>query len=233
MRSHWTRVVGRRLGRLTVVTVVLLAAAAGIAYATIPDSNNVYNACELKGVGTVRLIDASLPPGSLLSHCTKWETPISWNQQGVKGDTGLQGPQGVKGDTGPQGPQGVKGDAGADGGPGAQGPQGPQGAKGDTGAMGPAGSGLAKVIRGGTYGQEPPGPGVYAGSGFTIVRNSIGNYTITFPAGTWSCYPIATFQSFFGGHQATIPFASGDGLVWTVDFGGTNTVFDFIFVDSC
>jgi hypothetical protein len=221
MRSHWTRVVGHRLGRMTVVTVVLLAAAAGIAYATIPDSNNVYNACELKGVGTVRLIDASLPPGSLLSHCTKWETPISWNEQGAKGDTG---------DTGPQG---LKGNPGSDGTNGTDGAQGPQGQKGDTGAIGPAGSGLAKVIRGGTYGQEPPGPGVYAGSGFTIVRNSIGNYTITFPAGTWSCYPIATFQSFFGGHQATIPFASSDGLIWTVDFGGQDTTFDFIFVDSC
>jgi microcystin-dependent protein len=47
--------------------------------------------------------------------------------QGVKGDTGSQGPQGL---VGPQGPQGIKGDTGL---------QGPQGVKGDTGAQGPKG----------------------------------------------------------------------------------------------
>jgi len=49
--------------------------------------------------------------------------------------------------------------------------------------MGPAGSGIAKTVRGGTYGGVG-GLGVYAGSGFTIVTNSPGNYTITFPPGT-------------------------------------------------
>ncbi len=262
MRSRWTR--------LAVISVVLLAGAAGIAYATIPDGNNVYSACMLKNVGTVRLIDPSLPSSSFLSHCTSIEKQVSWNAQGVPGPQGLKGdtgPQGLKGNPGSdgingtngadgaQGPQGLKGNPGSDGINGAQGPQGlqgnpgsdgingtngadgaqgPQGPKGDTGAMGPTGSGLAKVIRGGTYGEAPPnGRGVYAGSGFTLVRNSVGNYTITFPAGTWSCYPIATFQSFFGGHEATIPFASGDGLEWNVDFGGQDTTFDFIFVDSC
>ncbi len=246
MRSRWTR--------LAVISVVLLAGAAGIAYATIPDANNVYTACMVKNVGTVRLIDPSLPGSSFLSHCSSWEKQVSWNGQGAAGPAGPQGPQG---DTGPQGPQGLKGNPGSDGingapgpqGPkgnpgsdgingtngvdGAPGPQGPQGPKGETGATGPAGTGLAKVIRGGTYGQEPPGPGIYAGSGFTIVRNSAGNYTITFPAGTWSCYPIATFQPFFGGHQASIQSANNDGTVWTVDFGGQDTTFDFIFVDSC
>ena len=203
--------------RFAVVSTVLLGAAAGIAYATIPDGNNVYSACMLKNVGTVRLIDPSLPSGSLLSHCTGFEKEVTWNGQGVKGDTGA---------TGPQGPQGLQGQQGP------QGPQGPQGVKGDTGATGPAGAGLAKVIRGGTYGGVS-GLGVYAGTGFTITTNSPGNYTITFPPGTWSCYPIATFQSFFGGPQADIQFASGDGNTWTVDFGGQNTTFDFIFVDSC
>lgn len=78
----------------------------------------------------------------------------SRGEQGVKGETGAQGPQGeqgIQGETGPQGPQGEKG---ADGtmtfadlteeqkeslrGP--QGEQGPQGEKGDTGATGPAGA---------------------------------------------------------------------------------------------
>ena len=88
------------------------------------------------------------------------------------------------------------------------------------------------MIRGGTYGGVN-GLGIYAGTGFTITTNSPGNYTINFPAGTWNCYPIATFQSFFGAPPADIQFASGDGLTWTVDFGGSDTTFDFIFVDSC
>jgi Collagen triple helix repeat (20 copies) len=217
MKKWWTLTIGRRAGRLALVGVTLFAIAAGVAYATIPDSNKVYNACMLKGIGTIRLIDPSLPSSSLLSHCTALETPISWNEQGIPGPAGAPGATGATGATGPQGPTG-------DTGP--QGPQGPQG------ATGPAGSGLAKVIRGGTYGGVG-GLGVYAGTGFTIVTNSPGNYTITFPAGTWTCYPIATFQSFFGAPSADIQYASGDGDTWTVDFGGSDTTFDFTFVDSC
>jgi hypothetical protein len=46
---------GRR--RIAAVAVVGALAAAGVAYAAIPDSNGVYTACMLNGVGTVRLID--------------------------------------------------------------------------------------------------------------------------------------------------------------------------------
>jgi hypothetical protein len=69
--------------------VVVALAAAGIAYATIPDGGGVYTACMLKNVGTIRLIDPSLGSSSLMGHCTSLETQISWNQQGVPGKDGV------------------------------------------------------------------------------------------------------------------------------------------------
>ncbi len=101
-------------------------------------------------------------------------TPSAWHvtlsgptgitgQQGVKGDTGAQGPIGP---TGAQGPQGLQGDTGAQG-PigltGAQGPQGVQGDKGDTGAQGPIGL---------TGAQGPQG--VQGDKGDTGAQGSIG-----------------------------------------------------------
>jgi hypothetical protein len=95
----------------------------------------------------VRLIDKSLPPGNLMSHCKPaLETEVSWNregQPGAPGATGQAGPPGEKGD------KGDTGAAGADGATGAQGPPGPKGDKGDTGAPG----GLAgyEVVRAGPF----------------------------------------------------------------------------------
>jgi Domain of unknown function (DUF5666) len=99
----------RHSGRVVIGAVVLLGAAAGIAYAAIPDGNGVYTACMLKNVGTIRLVDPSLQSSSLLSHCTSVETQITWNRGGPPGPQGLPGP---KGETGPQGSQGPNGDAG-------------------------------------------------------------------------------------------------------------------------
>lgn len=96
----------------------------------------------LKNVGTLRLIDPSLPASSLLQHCTSLETELTFSQKGVKGDPGTQGPQGLQGlqrlpgTPGAKGDKGDKGDPGADGAPGAQGPQGLKGDKGDPGAAG-------------------------------------------------------------------------------------------------
>jgi hypothetical protein len=108
------KVSARRIRRLIVGAAAFLALATGIAYATIPDSGKVYTACMLKQVGTVRLIDTSLPASNPLSHCSSaLETPVTWNQQGpagppgLKGDPGAPGVKGDKGDTGPQGPTGV------------------------------------------------------------------------------------------------------------------------------
>jgi hypothetical protein len=75
----------RRKGVLVLVGAVALLAVAGVAYATIPDAAGVYTACRLNGVGTIRLIDPSGPSTSLLSHCTSFETQITWNQKGKNG----------------------------------------------------------------------------------------------------------------------------------------------------
>jgi hypothetical protein len=85
----------RRKGVLALVGVMALLAVAGVAYATIPDGGGVYTACRLNGVGTIRLIDPSGPSTSLLSHCTSFETQITWNQKGQKGDAGPPGQNGV------------------------------------------------------------------------------------------------------------------------------------------
>ena len=79
---------------LTAAAGVLLTAAivGGVAYATIPGPGNVYSACMLKGVGTIRLIDKSLPATNLMSHCTDKEIEISWNQAGQPGPAGPVGP---------------------------------------------------------------------------------------------------------------------------------------------
>lgn len=99
MRAPYIGGRGRRLG---LVTLAIFAVGGGIAYATVPDSGGVFNACMLKATGTVRMVDPSAPGHSLLSHpCnTTLETSISFNQRGQ------QGPPGPQGNTGPQGPPG-------------------------------------------------------------------------------------------------------------------------------
>ena len=102
-----------RLGltRKRVATFVVLAGlvTAGVAYATIPDSNGVYTACKLNATGTIRLIDPSLPPANLMSHCVSVETQVSWNQVGQQGPQGTQGPQGNPGKDGTNGAPGPTG----------------------------------------------------------------------------------------------------------------------------
>src|SRR3974390_106419 len=100
------------------VVVIVAAgglAAAGVAYATIPDSNGVIHGCYERSTGTLRVIDSSV------TNCSSKETAIAWN---------VQGPQGVQGPIGPQGATGPQGSAGP------QGPQGPQGPIGPTGPSG-------------------------------------------------------------------------------------------------
>jgi hypothetical protein len=93
-----------------VVAALLFVPAAGIAYATIPDGGGVVTACMLKNVGTVRLIDTSLPSSNVLSHCTAFESQVSWNQ---KGQAGTPGANGANGANGADGKSVVMGDAGA------------------------------------------------------------------------------------------------------------------------
>ena len=165
---------GRRGLATGVVAVAALAAAGGIAYATIPDSTKTFNACMLNKVGTIRLIDKSLPASDPMSHCSSTlEAPISWSQLGQPGPVGPAGPQGPKGDAGPagtDGPQGPKGDTGANGpagADGAAGPAGPPGPKGDPGPAGPNGQDGAGVVSA----SEPAGPNcANGGSKFTAAN---------------------------------------------------------------
>jgi hypothetical protein len=129
----------RRLrGSRLVVALVAFGVAVGIggiAYATIPSSGGVYTACELKGIGTIRLIDPSLGNHSYMGHCTSLETQIAWNQTGVTGPAGAAS----SGKTGPTGPTGSSGTNGSNGATGPSGPQGPAGEQGATGPSGPQG----------------------------------------------------------------------------------------------
>jgi hypothetical protein len=109
----------------------VLVLAGSVAWAAIRGEGGVYTACMLRNVGTVRLIDKSLPPGNLMSHCKPaLEVEVSWNQHGAQG---IQGPKGDKGDTGDQGIQGVQGI------PGPAGEQGLQGLAGEPGQNGASG----------------------------------------------------------------------------------------------
>jgi hypothetical protein len=119
----------------------MLLVAAGVAYATIPDSNGVYTACEANATGAVRLIDPSLGGSSRLGHCASSETQVKWNQQGQPG------PQGPKGDPGAQG---IQGPQGSDGATGPAGPVGPSGPAGPQGPQGPAGTSHAYSVTGQT-----------------------------------------------------------------------------------
>src|SRR5436190_20731305 len=101
----------KRKRLLTAATGVLVAVAiaGGVAYATIPGPGDVYSACMLKGLGTIRLIDKSLPSTNLMSRCTDKETEISWNQAGQPGPAGPQGARGEPGASGTNGGDGKDG----------------------------------------------------------------------------------------------------------------------------
>jgi hypothetical protein len=98
---------GSRSRRLGLLSGILVLGVAGVGYATIPDAGRVYTACMLKNVGTVRLIDPSLPAKNLMSHCSTLESPITWDQQGARGTPGAPGLKGDPGLTGPPGPPGA------------------------------------------------------------------------------------------------------------------------------
>jgi hypothetical protein len=177
---------------------VVMVLAGGVAWAAIPAEGAVYTACMLKNVGTVRLIDKSLPPANIMSKCSALETEISWSQRGPQGIQGIQGPKGDKGDPGP---------AGADGSPGTQGPPGERGPQGDTGPQGARGE------------QGPPGPGgatqfanvfngsVQAGSSPGVTAEHLGNgrHRVNFPQTVWPCTRVASIG------ETTNSFAS-DGF---------------------
>jgi hypothetical protein len=73
-----------------------------------------------------------------------------------------------------------------------------------------------------------------SGSGFTVTRNSAGNYTVSWPAGTlYQCcgtLPPVVVRSTWGNALGNIQYIYhyGDGAgTFTVDFGGVDTYFIF------
>jgi hypothetical protein len=154
--SRWSRRTlsraRRRLLLAAATASILLLALAANAFASIPDQNQVYHACMQSGnlplpnAGSIRMIDTERG-----QNCNRFETPISWNANGVAGATGATGPSGLAGPsgatgaagmdgaTGPSGIAGATGPAGDVGPTGAAGRPGPTGADGPTGDTGPSG----------------------------------------------------------------------------------------------
>ena len=126
---------GRRVLLLVLLGVIGVALAAGVGYATIPDSNGIIHLC-VKDDGNVRAVDPSSPKKEQQA-CKKDEQAVDIHQNGTPGPPG---PQGNVGPPGPPGPQGAKGDPGSQGPPGAMGPVGPKGDTGDPGSQGPPGA---------------------------------------------------------------------------------------------
>jgi hypothetical protein len=78
--------------RTLLLTTGGLVVIGGVAFAAIPDSNGLINACYDNATGAVRLVDAQ--PG----NCSKTgETGISWNQTGPPGPPGSPGATGTPG----------------------------------------------------------------------------------------------------------------------------------------
>ncbi len=95
---------------------------------TMASAETLY-ACKLNGIGTIRLVSATV-------NCSQYETKISWNASGTPGQQGIQGPPGPIGATGAPGAPGLPGVQGL---PGPIGPPGATGATGADGAQGPIG----------------------------------------------------------------------------------------------
>jgi hypothetical protein len=87
---------------LALCSVVSLAVAGGIAYATIPEEG-VITACQGKPGGSLRVIDAAS------ATCKPRETTLNWNVQGPAGPPAPAGAEGEQGLPGPQGPPGLSG----------------------------------------------------------------------------------------------------------------------------
>lgn len=83
----------RRRWLASVTGVAVVSGFAAVAYATIPDSQGVINACYKKGAGTLRVADST-------RECLKSETGLTWAQRGPQGPPGPPGPPGPAG-TGP------------------------------------------------------------------------------------------------------------------------------------
>jgi hypothetical protein len=119
------RAFGRMTGTGIVVTAVLSAGMAWVAYAAIGGDGDI-DGCYTQKTGVLRVVDDNAP-------CGKGELSIKWAKQGPTGAPGPSGVPGVKGDPGPSGPPGPSGAPGPSGVPGVKGDPGPTGPPGQSG----------------------------------------------------------------------------------------------------
>jgi hypothetical protein len=217
---------------MKIVGLVLgVALIGGVAYAAIPDAAGVYTACKLNVLGTIRLIDPSGPSASLLSHCTVYETQITWNQGGP---TGLQGPRGDKGAMGDKGPAGDKGEVGSQGplgerglvgDKGASGDKGPAGDKGDVGSPGPVGDRGPVGDKGASGDKGLVGDkGADGGKGLPGDKGPTGDTGAQGPAGPAGTLP--TYQRKSNNAQVGLTLPAGSWAIaarLTVDLFASNT----------
>jgi hypothetical protein len=110
----------QRAMRLVLAATVLLALAAGIAYAAIPDSTGVIRGCYQATSGTLRVVGSNPTVGG--GKCSSGEKPLNWSQRGPTGAKGATGADGTNGATGATGVTGVTGTTGPSGPTGPNGP---------------------------------------------------------------------------------------------------------------
>jgi hypothetical protein len=90
----------RRIQLALLALAGLALVAGGIAFASIPDSNQVIHGCYVKSGGNLRVID------STVTNCKASETALNWSQSGPKGATGATGAMGTTGAAGATGATG-------------------------------------------------------------------------------------------------------------------------------
>jgi hypothetical protein len=110
---------------------------------------------------------------------------------------------------------------------------GPTGVTGPTGPTGPQG-GINATERQGIVNSAG---GLVFSSGFTVTHPSTGNYTITYPPGTWAFdttnFPAFTGTPLFTQNEITFGSATlfGDGsLVYNIFTGATDSGFSFVIL---
>jgi hypothetical protein len=108
----------RRVRVILAMSLVAGAIGVGVATGAIPDASGVIHGCYITGTGQLRVYDSE---SKTSKKCASNETPLTWNQQGPKGDPGPAGPAGPAGPTGPTGATGPAGPTGPAGAAGASG----------------------------------------------------------------------------------------------------------------
>jgi len=91
-----SEVEGGAMKRYLILAVVIgLVMGAGVAIAQVGDDGVIY-ACARGHRGSLRLVDGP-------DDCGRWETSVSWNQQGIQGERGADGIDGTDGTNGVDG----------------------------------------------------------------------------------------------------------------------------------